>query len=82
MRWFIRQSTEGGRVCAFNQKYESKTCDVFLKIISEELNVKGSFYYITEAFLDYKNKQLEEIEKEYENNFNDYRDIDEKEMGN
>ena len=27
MRWFVRQSIKGGRVCAFNQYYKSKHCD-------------------------------------------------------
>ena len=36
MRWFVRQSIEGGRVCAFNQYYKSKICDEVFKIISEE----------------------------------------------
>ena len=31
MRWFVRQSIKGGRVCAFNQYYESKHCDDILK---------------------------------------------------
>ena len=76
MRWFVRQSIEGGRVCAFNQYYESKICDDFSKIISEELNVIGNIYDIIEAYLNYKNKLLKVYEKEYENHFNDYRDED------
>ena len=39
MRWFVRQSIKGGRVCAFNQYYKSKICDDILKIISKELFV-------------------------------------------
>ena len=31
MRWFVRQAAYGGRVCAFNQYYKSKTCDDILK---------------------------------------------------
>ena len=42
MRWFVRQPIKGGRVCAFNQYYRSKICDEVLKILSEELNVKGN----------------------------------------
>ena len=44
MRWFVRQAAYGGRVCAFNQDYKSKSCDDIFKFISEELNVKGSVY--------------------------------------
>ena len=40
MRWFVRQSIKGGRVCAFNQYYKSKICDDIFKIISEEINIK------------------------------------------
>ena len=74
MRWFIRQSIKGGRVCAFNQYYKSKICDDILKIISEELNVEGNIYDKIEAFLEYKKKQYDIYEIEYENQFNDYRD--------
>ena len=49
MRWFVRQSIKGGRVCAFNQYFKSKFCDFILKIISEELNIKGNIYDIMEA---------------------------------
>ena len=38
------------RVCAFNQYYKSKTCNDILKLISQELNVKGKFYDIIEVF--------------------------------
>ena len=34
MRYFVRQSIKGGRVCAFNQYYRSKNCGDILKIIS------------------------------------------------
>ena len=33
-----------------------------------------------ETYLNYKNKNLEIIQKEYESNVNDYRDINEEEM--
>ena len=66
MRWFIRQSIKGGRVCAFNQYYESKICDDILKILSEELIVKGNFYDIIEAYLNYNYKSFKIYEIEYE----------------
>ena len=53
-RWFVRQSIKGGRVCTFNQYYESKICDEVLKITSEELNVEGNVYDKIEAFMNYK----------------------------
>ena len=71
MRWFVRQSIKGSRVCAFNQYYKSKICDGILKIISKELNVKGNIYDIIEAYLEYENKYLKNYEKEYESKFND-----------
>ena len=77
MRWFVRQSIKGGRVCAFNQYCKTeKVFDEILKIISEEINVNGNIYDIIEAYLNYKNKQFKRFEKELENQFNDYRDED------
>ena len=36
MRHFVGQAAYGGRVCAFNQFYKSKTCDDILNIISKK----------------------------------------------
>ena len=74
MRWFVRQSIKGGRVCAFNQYYKSKHCDHILKVINKELTVKGTVYDTIEAYMEYKNKHFKIFEKEYEKQFNDYRD--------
>ena len=81
MRWFVRQSIKGGRVCAFNQYYKSKHCDDILEIIKKEFGVIGTVYNAIEAYMEYKNKHFKIFEKEYENQFDDYRDedIDEKE---
>ena len=49
MRHLVRQAAYGGRVCAFNQYYKSKSCDDILKYISQELNVKGNVYDIIEG---------------------------------
>ena len=65
MRWFVQQSIKGGRVCAFNQYYKSEICDDILKVLSEELNVKGNIYDIIEVYLNYKNKHFKIFEKEY-----------------
>ena len=51
LRWFVRQSIKGGRVCAFNQYYKSKHFDDIKKIISKELAVKGNTYEIFEEYL-------------------------------
>ena len=82
MRWFVRQSIKGGRVCASNQYYRSKICDEVLKILSEKLNVKVNVYDIFEAYMKYKNHHEEIIKKVYGSKFSDYRDIDEEEMNN
>ena len=81
MRWFVRQAAYGGRVCAFNQFYKSKSCDDILKFISQELEVKGSVYDKIEAYMKNKNEYFKIFEKEYENQFSDYRNekIEEKE---
>ena len=54
MRWFVRQSIKGGNVCAFNQYHRSKNCDDVLKILSEELNVRGNVHDIIKAYMKYK----------------------------
>ena len=72
-RWFVRQAAYGGRVCAFNQYYKSKSYDDILKIISKELCVKGNDYDIIEAYMENKNKHFKIFEKEYEDQFIVYR---------
>ena len=81
MRWFVRQSIRGGRICVFNQYYKSKHCDEILKIINKDLAVKGTVYDTIEAYMDYKIKYFKIFEKEYEDQFDDYRDenVEEKE---
>ena len=81
MRWFVRRNIKGGRVCAFNQYYISKHCDDIMKIINKELAVKGTVYDTIEAYLEYKNKHFKIFEKEYEDQFDDYRNknVEEKE---
>ena len=81
-RWFVRPSIKAGPVCAFNQYYKSKISDDFLKIISEELDVKGIIYDDIEAYLTYKNKLFKSYDKENENQSNDYRDEDVEEKEN
>ena len=70
-----------GRVCAFIQYYKSKHCDDILKIINKELAVKRTVYDTIEAYMEYKNKHFKIFEKEYEDQFDDYRDenVEEKE---
>ena len=74
MRWFVRQSIKGGRVCAFNQYYKSKHFEDIKKIISKFLDVEGTVYEIFEEYLKYKKKHYDIYKKEYEAQFSDYRD--------
>ena len=76
MRWFIHQSIKGGRVCAFNKYYKSKHSNDIKKILDKELAVKGTIYDAIEAYMECKNKHFKIFEKEYEDQFDDYRDED------
>ena len=67
-------------VFAFIPYYESKNCDKNLKCISEEININGIIYYITEGKLKNKNKHLENFKEQNESKSNDYRDTDEEEL--
>ena len=73
MRDFVRQAAYGGRVCSFNQNCKSKHCDDILKIINRELAVKVSVYDTIEAYMEYRNKHFKIFEKEYEDQFKNYR---------
>ena len=79
MRYSVRQNTKGGRVCAFNQYFNSKVCDDILKITSEKLILNGNTYDIIEVYLEYKTRCWKSFEKEYEIKNNVYRDEEEKE---
>ena len=58
MRWFVRQSIKGGRVCAFNQYYKSDHYNDIKRILSKELGVKGNIFDIIEEYLRYKKETL------------------------
>ena len=73
MRWFVRQSIKGGRVCAFNQYYKSIHFEDIKNTISKFLDVKEIIYEIFEEYLKYKKKHYEIFKKEYESQFDDYR---------
>ena len=75
MRWFVRQSIKGGRVCAFNQYYKSNHYDDIKKILSIELGIPKdvNIYKVIEEYLKYKKKYYDIYKKEYESQFNDYR---------
>ena len=63
MRWLVRQSIKGGRVCAFNQYYKSKHCDDILNFINKELAVKGTVCDTIEAYMKYKTNNLKSLKK-------------------
>ena len=75
MRWFVRQSIKGGRVCSFNQYYKSNHYDDIKRILSKELGIpkEANIYEIIEEYLRYKKKYYDIYEKEYESQFDDYR---------
>ena len=77
MRWFVRQSIKGGRVCAFNQYYKSPHYDDIRKILSKELDVEGNIYVIIDKYLKHKKKYYDIYKKEYESQFDDYRNENE-----
>ena len=81
MRWFVRQSIKGGRVCAFNQYYKSKHYNDIKRILSKEFEFEedANIYEVIEEYLKYKKKYCDVYKKEYENQFNDYRDENEDE---
>ena len=82
MRWFVRQSIKGGRVGSFNQYYKSDHYNDIKRILSKELGVKGIIYDIIEEYLRYKKKHYETFEKEYEDQFDDYRNENEEDKEN
>ena len=61
MRRFVRQAAYGGRACAFNQYYKSKSCDDNLKTVSEKLNVKGKVYDINDACINYREQTFQNL---------------------
>ena len=79
MRNFVRQSIKRGRCNAFNQHYESEISDEVFNIISKELNVNGNICDLLEKHFKFLNKYEKQFAKEFDSNYNDYRDIDQKE---
>ena len=53
MRWFVRQSKKGGRVCAFNQYFNSNQYNDIKSILSKDLGVEGNIYDNIEEYLRY-----------------------------
>ena len=82
MRNFVRRAIKGGICNAFNQHYKSEISDEVFNISSEELNVDnagGNVCDILEKYFEFLNKHEKEYKKEFDSNYGDYRDIDQKE---
>ena len=78
-RWFVRQSTKEGLVCAYNQYNSSKSCDNILMCLAKEFKIdfeSSTTYSIIENFFLKNRDQFKEIfENENNNQVQDYRDI-------
>ena len=64
MRDFEQQSFKGGKVCAHNQYYYSKSFDKILKCLAEEFNSdfeSSSTYIITETKINYKDQEKKDF---------------------
>ena len=79
MRNFVRESIKGGRCNAFNQHYKSEISDEVFIIISKKLNVNGNVCDILEKYFEFLNKHEKEYKKEFDSNYGDCRDINQKE---
>ena len=79
MRNFVRKSIKGGRCNAFNQHYKSEISDEVFNIISKELNVNGNICNLLEKYFEFLNKYEKQYAKEFDSNYDDYRDINQKE---
>ena len=82
MRNFVRKAIKGGRCNSFNQYYKSEISDEVFNIISKELNVdnvSGNVCDILEKYFEFLNKHEKEYKKEFDSNYGDYRDINQKE---
>ena len=79
MRNFVRQSIEGGRCSACNQQYKSEISDEVFNTISKKLNVNGIICDILMRYFEFLNKYEKLYAKEFDSQYEDYRDINEKE---
>ena len=79
MRNFVRKSIKGGRCNDFNQHHKSEISDEVFNIISKELIVNGNVCDILEKYFEFLNKYEKQYAKEFDSNYDDYRDIDQKE---
>ena len=80
MRNFVRKSRKGGRCNAFIQRYKFEISDEVFNIISKELNFKGNICDVLEKYFEFLYKYQKHCAKEYDSEYDDYRDNDEKKL--
>ena len=78
MRNFVGKAIKRGRWIAFNQHYKSEISDEVFNIISKELNVNGNICDLLEKYFEFLNKYEKQYTKDFDSNYDDYRDIDQK----
>ena len=79
MRHYVRQNIKRGRCSALNQNYKSAISDEVLSNISKELNINGNKWGVLHKYFENTNKQRKTLEDEYDSQYKDYRDNDQKE---
>ena len=82
MRNFVRKTIKGGRCIAFNQHYKSEISDEVFNIISKELKFNGNICNLLENYFEFLIKYEKQYGKEFDSNYDDYRDINQKEKTN
>ena len=78
-RIFVRKSIKRGRCNAFNQHYKSETSDEVFSFFSKELNVNGNVCDLLEKYFELLNKYEKQYAKEFDSNYDDFRENDQKE---
>ena len=79
MRQFLPESVKGGRWNAFNQHYKSEISDEVFNIISKKLNVNSNIGDFLEKYFELLNKYEKLYAKEFDSDYEEYRDIIQKE---
>ena len=84
MRNFVRKAIKVGRCNAFNQHYKSEISDEVFNIISKELNVNddSNDYEVLEKYFEFLKEHEKQYAKEFDSEYGDYRDINQKEKTN
>ena len=78
-RHFVRNCIKCGRCANYNQYYKSTISVEVFNIISHELNDNGNTCEILDKYFEYTNKHRKTIEDEYDSQYKNKRDFDQKE---